>query len=102
MLRPAGFTESDEKRKKEMKEVKIYRTTYCPYCDMAERLFRELGVEVEKIDVTRDAEERARLVKVTGQRTVPQIFIDGESIGGFSEANALMQKGELQKKLGLE
>lgn len=81
--------------------VQIYRTTYCPYCDMAERLFASLGVDVEKIDVTHDADERARLVKVTGQRTVPQIFINGESIGGFSDANALHQRGELAKKLGL-
>lgn len=85
-----------------MAEVKIYRTTYCPYCDMAERLFSELGVEVEKIDVTHDHDERVRLSQVTGQRTVPQIFIDGESIGGFSDANALYHKGELQKMLGLD
>lgn len=84
-----------------MAEVKIYRTTYCPYCDMAERLFAELGVEVEKIDVTHDAEERQRLTQVTGQRTVPQIFIDGESIGGFSDANTLHQQGKLREKLGL-
>ena len=84
-----------------MAQVQIYRTTYCPYCDMAERLFSSLGVEVEKIDVTHDAEERARLVKVTGQRTVPQIFIDGESIGGFSDANSMHQRGDLKAKLGL-
>ena len=69
---------------------------------MAERLFKQLGVEVEKIDVTHDPEERSNLVKRTGQRTVPQIFIGEESIGGFSDANALYQKGELQKKLGLD
>ena len=85
-----------------MAKVQIYRTSYCPYCDMAERLFNQLGVEVQKIDVTEDPEERARLVKETGQRTVPQIFIDGKAIGGFSDANALYQKGDLQKLLGLE
>ncbi|MEC9399823.1 MAG: glutaredoxin domain-containing protein [Myxococcota bacterium] len=84
-----------------MSEVKIYRTTYCPYCDMAERLFKQLDVAVEKIDVTDDQEKRMWLVKETGQRTVPQIFIDGKSIGGFTDANALYQKGELQKLLGL-
>ncbi len=83
-----------------MAEVKIYRTKYCPYCDMAERLFSSLGVTVQKIDVTNDPDERARLVKETGQRTVPQIFIDGQSIGGFSDANALHMRGELAKMLG--
>jgi len=84
-----------------MSEVIIYRTTYCPYCDMAERLFKQLDVDVEKIDVTHDQEKRMWLVKETGQRTVPQIFIDGKSIGGFSDANALHQKGELKKLLGI-
>lgn len=82
-------------------EVKIYRTTYCPYCDMAERLFTQLGVEVEKIDVTHDADKRKELVASTGQRTVPQIFIDGKPIGGYSDARALHAKGELQKMLNL-
>lgn len=84
-----------------MAEVIIYRTTYCPYCDMAERLFAQLGVTVQKIDVTHDAEQRKKLVALTGQRTVPQIFIDGESIGGFSDANALHQRGQLKPMLGL-
>ena len=84
-----------------MAEVKIYRTTYCPYCDMAERLFAQLGVEVEKIDVTHDPEMRATLVKLTKQRTVPQIFIDGVSIGGYSDAYAMLQRGDLKPMLGL-
>ena len=58
-----------------------------------------LGVEVEKIDVTHDPDERKRLVQVTGQRTVPQIFIGDESIGGYSDAYALHQRGELEPKL---
>lgn len=82
-------------------EVKIYRTNYCPYCDMAERLFSQLGVSVEKIDVTHDADKRKELVATTGQRTVPQIFIDGASIGGYSDARELHAKGELQKMLKL-
>lgn len=84
-----------------MAEVKIYRTTYCPYCDMAERLFAQIGVSVEKIDVTHDQEMRQKLVKMTGQRTVPQIFIDGKSVGGYSDAYALHTRGELAKMLGV-
>jgi len=84
-----------------MAEVLIYRTTYCPYCDMAERLFASLDVAVKKIDVTNDPEQRSWLIKETGQRTVPEIFIEGKPIGGFSDANALHQRGELVKLLGL-
>ena len=78
-----------------MAKVVIYRTSYCPYCDMAERLFSQLKQPVEKVDVTNDPDKRTWLVEETGQRTVPQIFIDGQAIGGFSDAQALHAKGKL-------
>ena len=79
-----------------MAEVIIYRTEYCPYCDMAERLFDRLGIDYTEIDVTNDAEERDRMVKKAGgKRTVPQIFIDGVSIGGYDSVSALHSKGKL-------
>lgn len=84
-----------------MANVTIYRTTYCPYCDMAERLFSQLGVDVNKIDVTEDMGMRKKLVELTGQRTVPQIFIDETSIGGYTDAYAMLQRGELKSMLGL-
>lgn len=82
-----------------MAEVKIYRTTYCPYCNMAQRLFDEMGVEYEKIDVTHDDEMRHKLVEMTGQRTVPQIFINGTAVGGFTDLQALKNAGKLQELL---
>lgn len=82
-----------------MADVKIYRTSYCPYCDMAERMFREMDVDFEEIDVTNDPETRKELAEKTGMRTVPQIFIDGESIGGFDEARAMRASGELEEIL---
>jgi glutaredoxin 3 len=84
-----------------MADVIIYRTEYCPYCDMAKRLFDEMGVEYEQIDVSNDAEERKKLVERTGQRTVPQIFIDDVAVGGFTDVQALKRTGELEKMLGL-
>ena len=84
-----------------MADVVIYRTQYCPYCDMAKRLFDEMGVEYEQIDVSNDAEERKRLVERTGQRTVPQIFINDVAVGGFTDVQALKRTGELQKMLGI-
>lgn len=84
-----------------MTEVKIYRTTYCSYCDMAERLLSELGVEYDEIDVTEDPETRQKLVEQTGQKTVPQIFIDGESIGGYDDLKALHDEGTLADMLDI-
>lgn len=86
-----------------MADVIIYRTEYCPYCDMAERLFDEMGVDYKEIDVTNDADARELMVeKSGGKRTVPQIFIDGKSVGGFTDVQALRQSGELDQLLGRE
>lgn len=86
-----------------MADIVIYRTEYCPYCDMAKRLFDEIGVTYEQIDVTNDAEARAELLKRTGgKRTVPQIFINGQSVGGFTDVQALKRTGELDKMLAVE
>ena len=80
-----------------MADVTIYRTNYCPYCDRAERLFKEMGVDFEEIDVTHDAEARDKLLERTGMRTVPQIFINGENVGGYDDVRALKSQGKLQK-----
>lgn len=82
-----------------MADIKIYRTTYCHYCNLAQRLLDELGLEYEKIDVTQDAEKREELIEHTGMRTVPQIFINGESVGGFTDLKALHDSGELDELL---
>ena len=84
-----------------MADVVIYRTEFCPYCDMAERLFDEMDVDYKEIDVTTDDETREEMVKrAGGKKTVPQIFIDGESVGGFDSVNAMRQSGELDELLG--
>ena len=86
-----------------MADVVIYRTEYCPYCDMAKRLFDSLDVPYEQIDVTNDSEARAELLERTGgKRTVPQIFINGTSVGGFTDVQALKSSGELDKMLSAD
>lgn len=82
-----------------MPEVKIYRTAYCPYCDMAEKLFDDMDVDYEEIDVTNDEETRDKLVERTGEQTVPQIFIDGSAIGGYDDLRELKASGELEELL---
>ena len=83
-----------------MKDVVIYSTDYCPYCRQAERFLTDKGVPFESVDVTNDDAMRAKLVEMSGgRRTVPQIFIGGEPIGGYSDMMALHTSGELEKKL---
>ena len=82
-----------------MKDVTIYTTNYCPYCRQAEKFLHDKGVPFKQVDVTEDDAMRAKLVELTGQRTVPQIFIGEESIGGYSDMMKLHTKGELDSKL---
>jgi glutaredoxin 3 len=69
--------------------VAVYTTRSCPYCVRAKRLLEARGIAYDEIDVGHDAALRAELVERTGRRTVPQIFIDGDPIGGFDELAAL-------------
>ncbi|MCL2725108.1 MAG: glutaredoxin 3 [Polyangiaceae bacterium] len=79
--------------------VVVYTTLVCPYCIRAKALLKERGIAFEEVDVSNDSNKREWLVKTTGRRTVPQIFIGKESIGGFDDLYALDQSGELAKKL---
>jgi glutaredoxin 3 len=81
-------------------DVKIYTTLVCPYCVAAKRLLAARGIPYEEIDVTGDQEARARLVERTGRRTVPQIFIDGNPIGGYEELAAMDREGKLALAVG--
>jgi len=78
----------------------MYSSSYCPYCINAEKLLFEKGFDVtEKILVDENPEELETMMKITGKRTVPQIFIDKIYIGGFEELRASDLSGELDKIL---
>jgi glutaredoxin 3 len=79
--------------------VRIYTSVSCPYCVQAKRLLDRKGVTYEEIDVTGDAARRAEMMQASGRRTVPQIFIDEQSIGGFDELYELEQGGRLDGML---
>jgi glutaredoxin 3 len=80
-------------------EVTIYTTRVCGYCVAAKRLLTARNVAYTEIDVTGDQAKRTWLVEATGQRTVPQIFIAGESIGGYEELADLDRAGQLSERL---
>jgi glutaredoxin 3 len=82
-----------------MAEVVVYVTDYCPYCVRAKGLLSRKGVAFTEIDVSGDDELRAWLVKTTGRRTVPQIFIDGVPVGGSDDLHALDRAGKLDAML---
>jgi glutaredoxin 3 len=80
--------------------VRMYTRRWCGYCTAAERLLSEKGVAYELIDTTGDHATRRWLVDATGGRTtVPQIFINGQAIGGYDDLRALDRRGELDPRL---
>lgn len=85
-----------------MATVEIYTTPTCPYCMAAKALLRKKGVAYEETDVSRDPDLRVAMTqRAGGRRSVPQIFIDGQSVGGSDDIHALDAQGKLDGLLGL-
>jgi len=85
-----------------MIEVELYTTPFCPYCTRARALLDRKGVAFTDIDITEEPTGGAEMIRRAGGRTsVPQIFINGEHIGGSDELVALDCAGELDAKLGI-
>ena len=79
-----------------MQAVKMYTTLVCPYCQRAKMLLKQRGVEaIEEIRIDVDSAQRDHMMAITGQRTVPQIFIGETHVGGCDDLIALDQRGGL-------
>lgn len=74
----------------------MYTTAWCGFCVRAKVLLEDRGLEYEEISLDDDPTFRARLLEATGRWTVPQILIDGEPIGGYSELWQLDRDGRLE------
>jgi glutaredoxin 3 len=85
-----------------MAQVEMYTTMWCPYCARARALFQKKGVEYTEVDIMDQPGRRDEMIRRAGGRsTVPQIFINGEHIGGSDDLVALDRAGGLDPKLGL-
>ena len=83
-----------------MAEVKIYTVDYCPYCKKAKALLDKKGVQYQEIDITDKPEMRNTLEQMTGgKNTVPQVFINGTSVGGSTDLDDLNSSGKLDEML---
>lgn len=80
-------------------DVLIYTTNYCPYCTRAKQLLTRKKAAFTEVNVEDRAEVRNWLGSASGQRTVPQVFINGVSVGGFSDLDALDRRGALDPLL---
>ncbi|OGT52082.1 MAG: glutaredoxin 3 [Gammaproteobacteria bacterium RIFCSPHIGHO2_12_FULL_41_15] len=82
-----------------MASIEIYSKAVCPFCDRAKALLKSKGAQFKEIKVDQDSEQLNIMIERSGRRTVPQIFINDEHIGGFDDLWALHQAGELDAKL---
>lgn len=85
-----------------MANIEIYTQLFCPYCERAINILSRKGVEYREIPAPNGSEARAEAKKRSGGRTsAPQIFIDGQHIGGCDELMALDRTGKLDPLLGI-
>ena len=77
----------------------MYTTNWCGYCVRAKALLESKGIPYEEINLDEEPNFRHKLLELTGGWTVPQILLDGEPIGGYTELWRLDKTGELAERL---
>ncbi|NNM59228.1 MAG: glutaredoxin 3 [Legionellales bacterium] len=82
-----------------MANVTIYSTKTCPYCVQAKQLLDRKGISYTEIFVDEDDLMRTKMIELSGRRTVPQIFINEQAIGGCDDLYTLERSGELDRLL---
>lgn len=85
-----------------MAKVEIYTKAFCPYCTRAKALLASKGVAPQEYDITMGGPQRAEMIqRANGRTTVPQVFIDGQHIGGSDDLAALEKRGGLDPLLAV-
>jgi len=83
-----------------MATVEIYTKATCGYCMMAKRLLATKDVSFSETDILQQPDKRAEMIqRSSGRQTVPQVFIDGDHIGGFDDLSGLHMSGKLDALL---
>jgi glutaredoxin 3 len=82
-----------------MAKIQVYTTRWCGYCVRAKALLKSKGIEFDEITLDDDPAFRQTLFDLTGGWTVPQIVLDGEPIGGYTELWRLDREGVLDDRL---
>ncbi len=85
-----------------MARVLMYSMEWCPYCAKAKALMGAKGIEYDEVDVTHDEAKALEMIERTGQRGVPQFFIDGQWIGGYDSLAYMNATGALDQMFGIE
>lgn len=84
----------------QMPEILIYTKDYCPFCHKAKDLLEDLDQDYKEIDLLANPQKRSEMVSMAGGKTtVPQIFINGQHIGGCDELHAMHKQNKLKPLL---
>lgn len=79
--------------------VVIYTKESCPYCHMAKEFFTQRKIAFDEIRIDLDEHQLNEMIRLTGKRSVPQIFINGVAVGGYDDLAALSKSGKLDNLL---
>ena len=82
-----------------MSNVTVYTTEPCSFCARVKGILKSRGVEYAEVNLSKDPEGRVQLARETGMMTFPQVTIDGELVGGFTEVQAAAESGRLDELL---
>ena len=82
-----------------MSKITIYTTVPCGYCNRVKSLLDQRGLAYREVNLARDADGRSELLQRTGMMTFPQVFVDGELVGGFTETLLAERSGRLSELL---
>ena len=77
------------------RKILIYSTSWCQPCKLAKKLLQERGLDFQEIDIEEKGWSREDLFDITGGRTVPQVVINDDTIGGYDNLIRLDQEGKL-------
>lgn len=83
-------------------DIRVYTTPFCGFCTSVKRLLTAKGVPYSEVDVSGDHATRRWLAETSGQRTVPQVFIEGRPYGGYTDLLKLDRQGQLDGILKLD
>ena len=84
-----------------MNKIEIYSKDWCPFCSKAKSLLQSKQLDYAEIDITTDRAREQEMIERSGRRTVPQVFIDGDAIGGYDDLANINATGELDQRLNL-
>jgi glutaredoxin 3 len=82
-----------------MSNVVVYTTDPCPFCARVKGLLKSRGVEFSEVNLAKDPDGRAQLARETGMMSFPQVIVDGQLLGGYTDVQAAADSGRLDELL---